>query len=68
MSDDLYSENSKMNKFLQELKIANELVSKYLETNPVYDYNDLFRIALNSLKSEDQLLSTGLRRRLISGI
>ena len=53
--------------YMEQLSIANLRVEKYLENNPEYDKADLFRIAMNSFKTPDELLASGLRRRVIGG-
>lgn len=58
---------SEKEKYLEQLKIANERVQKCLAIHPNLDVADLFRIALNKFKSPDDLLATGLRRKIISG-
>ena len=59
---------SEQNKYLDQLRLANQMVEKYLATHSPYDKADLFRIAMNSFKTPEEMLATGLRRRVISGI
>jgi len=53
--------------YMQRLRIANAMVEAYLRENLDYDRADLFRIAMNSFKTPDELLAAGLRRRVIGG-
>jgi hypothetical protein len=52
---------------IDQLKAANRLVESYLKKHEAYDLNDLFRIAMNTFKTPEELLSQGIRRRVISG-
>lgn len=61
------SENTSHSSYLSQLELANQIVANYLTNNPPYDIADLFRIAMNSFKTPDERLATGIRRRLIHG-
>ena len=69
-NDQLKDKHSTENeKYLAQLKLANAMVSECLSKNNCdFDKHDLFRIAMNSFKTPEEKLSTGIRRRIISGI
>lgn len=61
--------SSEHRKYLQQLEIANRMVEDCLSRQNEFDKHDLFRIAMNSFKTSEEKLQTGVRRirRMISG-
>lgn len=59
--------NEEEQKYLEILnKISNKLES-FLKEHAWIDKQDAFRILMNSYKTNEEKLASGLRRRIISG-
>ncbi len=48
--------------YLRRLEIANKMVEECLSRHNEFDTHDLFRIAMNSFKTAEEKLQTGIRR------